>query len=111
VPLAEHVSSLFRLLAVATPLAPERVPPDLVTMNSVVCVRDLDTGVAATCDLVYPFDAEHRPLGRSVAAPLGAALFGRYVGDHIEWRTHRGRRRAVIDALQYQPEREGHYDR
>jgi regulator of nucleoside diphosphate kinase len=110
VPLAEHVSSLFRLLAVATPVAPERIPPDLVTMNSVVCLRDLETGEADTHDLVYPFEAELRPFGRSVTAPLGAALFGRSVGDHVVWRTGRGERRAVIDALQYQPEREGHYD-
>ncbi len=111
IPLADHVSELFRLLAVATPLSPERVPPDLVTMNSVICVRDADTGETDTFDLVYPFDADRRPLGRSVVAPFGAAIFGRCVGERTTWRTPRGERRVVIEALQYQPEREGHYDR
>jgi regulator of nucleoside diphosphate kinase len=111
IPLADHVSELFRLLAVATPLPPERVPPDLVTMNSVVCVRDADTGQADTFDLVYPFEADLRPLGRSVVAPFGAAIFGRCVGERTTWPTPRGERRVVIESLQYQPEREGHYDR
>lgn len=63
IPMTDHASEVFRLLAVATPLPPEMIPPNLVTMNSVVCVRDLDTGQADTYDLVYPFDAERRPLG------------------------------------------------
>ncbi|MGE3108968.1 MAG: GreA/GreB family elongation factor [Phycisphaerales bacterium] len=111
IPLADHVSELFRLLEVATPLLPEIVPSDVVTMNSVVCVRDIDNGEVDTFDLVYPFDAASRPLGRSIVAPCGAAVFGRRVGERVAWRTHCGERRAVIDALQYQPEREGHYDR
>lgn len=111
IPLSPHAGELFEMLAGATALPPERVPPDLVTMNSIVCVRDTDTGAADTCDLVYPFDADRRPLGRSVAAPLGAAIFGRYVGEQASWRTARGERRVVIDTILYQPERAGHYDR
>jgi regulator of nucleoside diphosphate kinase len=83
----------------------------LVTMNSVVCVRDADTGEADSFDLVYPFDADRRPLGRSVVAPCGTAMFGRCVGETATWHAPRGDRRVVIESLQYQPEREGHYDR
>lgn len=111
IPLADHASKLFRLLEVATPLPPDRIPSDLVTMNSVVCVRDVDTGEMDTFDLVYPFDADSRPLGRSVIAPCGAAIFSRRVGERTAWRTRRGEHRVVIESLQYQPEREGHYDR
>lgn len=111
IPMTDQASEVFRLLAVATPLAPEMIPPSLVTMNSVVCVRDLDTGQADTYDLVYPFDAARRPLGRSITAPCGAAMFGRYIGERIAWHGHEGERRAVIDSIEYQPEREGHHDR
>ena len=111
IPMTDHASEVFRLLAVATPLPPEMIPPDLVTMNSVVCIRDLDTGQADTYDLVYPFDAERRPRGRSITAPLGAALFGRYVGERMVWHAYDGERRGIIDGIVYQPEREGHHDR
>ncbi|MBX3379069.1 MAG: GreA/GreB family elongation factor [Phycisphaeraceae bacterium] len=111
IPLVDHLSELFRLLAVATPLPPQRVPPSLVTMNSVVCIRDADSGKRGTFDLVYPIDSNHRPWGRSVVAPFGAAIFGRFVGERVSWRTPRGERCVVIEALQYQPERQGHYDR
>jgi regulator of nucleoside diphosphate kinase len=109
--MSDHARGVFGLLGVATPLPARMIPPDLVTMNTVVCVRDLDTGQAGVYDLVYPGDADGRPLGRSITAPFGAALFGRYVGEQLAWHAHDGERRGVIDAIVYQPEREGHHDR
>ena len=111
IPLPDHLGELRHFLAMANPVPPDRIPPDLVTMNSVVCIRDAAAGETDTFALVYPYDADGTPNGRSITAPFGASVFGRRVGEHIAWATRRGLRHAIIEALRYQPEREGHFDR
>lgn len=115
-----HLRGLMHHLARATPVPPMRIPPDLVTMNTIVRLRIAPARELAprptppateAIELVYPFDADRMPLARSITAPLGAALFGKRVGDNITWPTPAGPAHATIEALDYQPEREGHYDR
>src|SRR5687768_17408953 len=62
-----------------------KVPPDVVTMNSVVRLRDLDTGGEEEYELVFPEDADLANNRISVLAPVGTAVLGYRVGDVIEW--------------------------
>jgi regulator of nucleoside diphosphate kinase len=87
------------------------IPPNVVTMNSVVSFEDLETGERSDVTLVYP-SATSGAKGRvSILAPIGAALLGLAVGDSIEWPVPSGRARNLrVTAVHYQPEAEGNLD-
>lgn len=72
-------------LDAASILPDHLVPADVVTMNSLVVYRDLDTGLEANIQLVYPEEADAAGGRISVLAPVGAALIGLRVGERIEW--------------------------
>ena len=80
------------------------VPPDVVTMHSVVRVRDLDTNVRAVYRLVFPVDADIERRRISVLAPVGTALIGYRAGDRIDWATPGGTRRLEIESVVSQPQ-------
>jgi regulator of nucleoside diphosphate kinase len=86
---------------------PAQIPADVVTMNSVVTFKDDDSGDELTISLVYPAGAG-APGTVSIFAPVGSALLGLKVGQHIEWPTPDGRHRhlRVLD-IEYQPEASG----
>jgi regulator of nucleoside diphosphate kinase len=85
------------------------VPPDVVTMNSKVVLRDLDTSEKMTYVLVFPGDANIDAGAISVLAPVGTAILGYAKGDVIEWLVPSGIRRIVIEEVLYQPEAEGDF--
>jgi regulator of nucleoside diphosphate kinase len=85
----------------------EHVPVDVVTMDSTVLLRDVDSSQATTVTVVFPERAD-ASLGRvSVLAPVGTAILGFAVGDLVEWPVPSGVRRLRIEALLYQPEAAG----
>lgn len=78
----------------------ERVPKDVVTMNSTVVFEDLVTKAFAETTLVYPWRANERGV-MNVLSELGVELLGRRVGEHADL--------VRIVAIQYQPESSGHW--
>ncbi|HEX2163901.1 MAG TPA: nucleoside diphosphate kinase regulator [Thermoanaerobaculia bacterium] len=91
-------------------VAPEEVPPDVVTMNSKVRLVDLDQGTTHEYTLVYPQDADFSAGRISIVAPIGAALLGYRMGDVIEWEVPAGRRRLRVEEVLFQPEAAGRFD-
>ncbi|MBC8869410.1 MAG: nucleoside diphosphate kinase regulator [Planctomycetes bacterium] len=85
----------------------DEVPYDVITMNSTVRLRDLDTGEVETYTLVYPGQADIAANKLSILAPIGTAILGYRVGDVVRWRVPSGERRLQIEEVLYQPEREG----
>jgi regulator of nucleoside diphosphate kinase len=87
------------------------IPPDIVTMNSRVRIRDNGTGRINEVTLVYPRDA-NPDLGRiSVLAPIGSALLGLRVGQTIEWPLPGNRSKSVaVLEICYQPEAAGDFN-
>ncbi|MBN9522700.1 nucleoside diphosphate kinase regulator [bacterium] len=75
------------------------LPPDVVTMNSTVCLRDLETGEEETYTLVYPTDADIGENKLSVLAPIGTALLGYRAGDVVEWPVPAGVSRFRIEGV------------
>ena len=81
----------------------EQVPDDVVTMNSTVELRDLDTDEAETYTLVYPDFADIANNCLSILAPIGTAILGYRVGDRLRWRVPAGWRRLQIESVQRGP--------
>lgn len=77
---------------------PERVPTDVVTMNSEVVYEDCETSATRTVRVVFPKDADADRGRISVLAPIGSALLGLRVGQSITWRVPNGTKRLrVVD--------------
>lgn len=89
---------------------PRNIPSDVITMNSVVRIRDLDTGDEETLVLVFPGKAGVARNTVSILAPIGTALIGYREGDRIEWEVPAGIKRIQVVEVVYQPERLGNYD-
>ena len=92
-------------------VAPKDVSGDVITMNSRLRVRDVDSGRDLTLTIVFPSDADLEQGTISIVAPIGTALLGYRVGDTVEWRVPAGVRRLKIEEILYQPEAAGHYHR
>lgn len=106
-----YIDDLERELERATAVDPEDVPSDVITMNSTVRLRDLDTGDVETYTLVYPAEADVDENRISVLAPIGTAIIGYRVGDVIKWPVPSGFVRLRVEEILYQPERAGAPDR
>ena len=85
------------------------VPPDIVTMNSKVQVRDLETDEVFTYTVVFPPKANADEGLISVLAPIGTAILGHRVGDVVECPLPAGLIRVAVEAILYQPEAAGHF--
>ncbi|NLI48477.1 MAG: nucleoside diphosphate kinase regulator [Acidobacteria bacterium] len=105
----QDLRNLAKELARAKIVPPERIPPDVVTMNSRVILRDLDSNETITYTLVFPKDADIGAGAISVLAPVGTAIIGYAVGDVIEWPVPGGTRRIRIEQILYQPEAAGDF--
>jgi regulator of nucleoside diphosphate kinase len=90
-------------LARAKLVAPEDIPMNVATMNSLVLVRDLDSGKTLTVTLSWPEEADSARSRINVLAPLGMALLGLRVGQQIEWPVPEGIRKLSIENV-FQPE-------
>jgi regulator of nucleoside diphosphate kinase len=103
----DYLAALEAELSRARVVPAGKVPADVVTMNSVVRLRDLDSGEAEEYELVYPGDADMAHNRLSVLAPIGTAILGYRLGDVIEWPVPAGLRRLRVEEVLYQPERAG----
>jgi regulator of nucleoside diphosphate kinase len=103
----EHLETLEQELDQAQTVSAYRVPKDVITMNSRVRVRELDTGEEKTYTLVFPWDADFAQGKISVLAPIGTAILGRRASDVIEWHAPRGWKTLQVLKILYQPEAAG----
>jgi regulator of nucleoside diphosphate kinase len=104
---ADYLDALEGELKRARVVRQSDVPPEVITMNSVVRLRDLDTDEVEEFELVYPADADMAHSRISVLAPVGTAILGYRLGDVIEWPVPAGLRRLRVEEVLYQPERAG----
>ena len=85
------------------------IPPDVITMNSEVHLRDLNTKEEITYQLVFPDHADASQGRVSILAPIGTALLGYRVSDVIEWKVPAGIAKLKVEKILYQPEAAGDY--
>jgi regulator of nucleoside diphosphate kinase len=89
----------------------DEVPAGVVTMNSQVHCREESSGKDYHLKLVYPQDAGGEGTV-SILAPVGSALLGLSVGQHIDWTAPTGKvLKLTLLAVEYQPEAAGEYNR
>lgn len=103
----DYLAALEGELSRARVVSADKVPADVITMNSIVSLRDLDSDEMEEMELVYPANADMAHQRISVLAPIGTAILGYRLGDVIEWRVPAGLRRLRVEEVLYQPEREG----
>lgn len=100
----EHLQQLDDELDRARVVPASDIPADVVTMNSELALRDLDTGEEMVFRVVFPSEANADQHRISVLAPLGTAVLGYRAGDAIEWVVPGRTRRVRIESMLYQPE-------
>jgi regulator of nucleoside diphosphate kinase len=83
--------------AEATPS--ERIPRDVIRMNSRIRVLDFDTRKKEIYTLVLPENAEISTSRISVLAPVGIALLGHRQGDVIETKVPGGTRKLRVEQV------------
>ena len=108
-PYRGYLRRLKRELETARIVPAAEVEADVVTMNSHVRVRDLDTDRTEHVTLVFHGDSDVFGGRLSVLTPLGTELIGQRVGDEIDWEVPAGLRRLRIEGILYQPESAGHF--
>jgi regulator of nucleoside diphosphate kinase len=98
---------LQQILQNAQIVPPEKIPGDVVTMNSTVRLKDCRSDTEMVLSLLFPSDAdadtnfEHMKV--SILTPIGVSVFARRVGETLEGGIK-------VDELLYQPEAAGNFD-
>ena len=95
-----YLDVLKQELEAAKVVENEELPRDLVTLNSRVHIRDLDTGKEMVCSVVFPKDSYVSADRLSVLEPIGTAVLGRRVGDIFECRVPAGIRRVKLEGIE-----------
>lgn len=106
---SSNIEQLEEELLKAEVVDPTGIPPDVVTMNSKVCLKDLDSGEELEYTLVFPPEANLAAGKISILAPVGTAMFGYRAGDRISWAVPGGTRKLKIKKVLYQPEAAGDF--
>lgn len=101
------VSKLGEELKRAERVPSEKIPADVITMNSRVMLKDLQSGNELEITLVYPKDANIQERKISILAPVGTAILGCREGDTVEWPVPSGTINYRIEKVTYQPESTG----
>lgn len=96
--------ALSRELSRAVIRSSEEIGPDVITLHSRACVRDLDTGEEMTWTLSLPHEASVELGNISVLAPVGMAMLGCHKGDVFEWEIPSGKCRYEVVDILFQPE-------
>lgn len=107
---ASYVNKLEDRLEFAEVVAPEDIPPDVITMRSKVKLKDLDTNGEEVYSIVFPTEANSGEGKISILAPLAAAILGSRRGDIVELQAPSRLRRLKVLEVLYQPESKGDYN-
>jgi regulator of nucleoside diphosphate kinase len=105
-----YLKNLEQELSRAKIIASEKIPHNVVTMNSKVLLKDLDTGEKMVYTLVYPAESNLMEDKISVLAPVGTAIIGLREKDAIDWKIPDGLVRLEVEKILYQPEAAGDFD-
>jgi regulator of nucleoside diphosphate kinase len=82
----------------------DQIPATVVTMESVVQVRDTSSFDGDIFTLVFPNLANIKEGKLSIFAPVGVAMLGRHVGQIVRIRLPSGQRQIEIADVLFQPQ-------
>ncbi len=99
-----HLVRLRRALEQAKIVAPEAIPPYIITMNSRFRLKELETAHEAEYTLVFPGKADIKRGMISILAPAGASLIGARELETVLVHTPAGEKQFEVGSITYQPE-------
>ncbi|MDD4334460.1 MAG: nucleoside diphosphate kinase regulator [Desulfotomaculaceae bacterium] len=105
-----YLNNLEQELDRAQVVSSEKIPHNVITMNSKVLLRDIDSGEEMIYTLVYPNEANLMEDKISVLAPVGTAIIGLREKNAIDWKIPSGMVRLEVKKILYQPEAAGDLD-
>jgi regulator of nucleoside diphosphate kinase len=105
----DNLSKLEEELERCEVVESQEIPSGVVTLNSKVRFRDLDTDKEMIITLVFPSRANLSEGRISVTSPIGTAILGYAENDVIEWKVQAGTKNIRIEEVIYQPEAAGDY--
>ncbi len=105
-----YLKDLEQELNLANIVPSEKIPSNVITMNSRILLKDIDSGEEMTYTLVYPEDADLLNGKLSILAPIGTAILGFHVGNVIKWKGPAGIVKLKVEKIIYQPEADGNYE-
>ncbi|MBA2115309.1 GreA/GreB family elongation factor [Bremerella alba] len=76
-----------------------KIPRDVVTMHSIVRLRDVSSHEVDVFTLVFPREANIIEGKLSVLAPIGTAILGQRVGDVVTWPVPSGNVKVEIEEV------------
>ena len=90
-------------------VSPKEIPENVITMNSRVLLRDVESSKETIFWLVFPdkVSAVKNPV--SILSSLGTAMIGHKTGDVFTWESTGGVKRMEVLDILYQPERVGNF--
>jgi regulator of nucleoside diphosphate kinase len=100
---------LYATLQAAKTISQHNVPRRVITMNSIVRLRELLTKKEIELTVTYPEYANSKKNKISILSPIGLALIGQQKGNQVSWRIPSGMGRFEIIDIPYQPEAVGEY--
>ncbi len=103
------INDLLKEIKRAKKVDPYDIPPDFVTMNSIIELKDLGMPDYRKFRLVFPNEADNGKDTVSVLAPIGTAVLGYRIGDVIKWKVADGEKYFQISKILYQPEANGDF--
>ena len=98
------ISALAERVESARVIDTADIPRSVVTMNSLVGLRDLELNEKFSCTLTYPEEADVVKHKVSVTVPLGSRMLGAREGDTFECPVASGLRTLRVERVYYQPE-------
>ncbi|HOO73362.1 MAG TPA: GreA/GreB family elongation factor [Spirochaetota bacterium] len=104
----QSLSIIKSYLTRVKPIDSKQVRPDVVTMNSKVCLRNIGNGKKQIFSLVYPDDISQSKDRVSILSPLGSLVLGCCVGNVVKGFPY-GEEYYLIENILYQPEAAGDY--
>ena len=106
----EYLRELEEELDRAKVVPSKKISKNVITMNSKVRIKDLDSGKEMIYSLVFPHSANISQNRISILAPIGTSLIGYKVGDIFEWQVPERVRKLKVEEILHQPEASGDFD-
>jgi len=106
---ARNVDTLKRDLEHSRLVDSHEIRPNIVTMNSKFCLKNLGNGKKSVCSLVFPQDCTDGDEDTiNVFSGMGMQILGSTIGTVIKTNPD-GDQYFVLEEIVYQPEAAGHY--
>ncbi len=95
----QQLEALDQILQAAHVVTPEKLPPDVIRLNSKFSILNATDAKRTRYQLVLPANADFASGRISILAPLGCALFGRAKGQVLEAQVPGGLRTLQIEQV------------